>query len=60
MMLKEVTSETPEERLAELGLELPPVPEAVADYVTHTQIGPMVLSEEVVLRQEGRSHSFCL
>ena len=42
MMLKEVTSETPEERLAELGLELPPVPEAVADYVTHTQIGPII------------------
>lgn len=42
MKLKEVTSGTPEERLAELGLELPPVPEAVADYVTHTQIGPII------------------
>ena len=30
---------TPEERLNELNLKLPPVPEAVADYVTHTQIG---------------------
>ncbi len=42
MKLKEVTTGTPEERLAELGLELPPVPEAVADYVTHTQIGPII------------------
>lgn len=38
MELKSVTGATPEERLAELGLELPPVPGAVADYVTHTQI----------------------
>lgn len=42
MRLNEVTSETPEERLAKLGLALPPVPEAVADYVTHTQIGPII------------------
>lgn len=40
MKLKDVTSGTPEERLEELGLELSPVPEAVADYVNHTQIGP--------------------
>ncbi|MDA8746898.1 RidA family protein [Litoreibacter sp.] len=33
---------TPEERLAELGLELPPVPKAVADYVTHTQIDSII------------------
>ena len=33
---------TPEERLNELNLELPPVPEAVADYVTHTQIGNII------------------
>lgn len=37
-----LTGETPEERLAELGLELPPVPKAVADYVTHTQIGSII------------------
>lgn len=42
MQLKEVSSSTPEARLAELGLALPPVPEAVADYVTHTQIGPII------------------
>ena len=33
---------TPEERLNELNLTLPPVPEAVADYVTHTQIGNII------------------
>ena len=42
MKLKAVTGETPEDRLSELGLSLPPVPEAVADYVTHTQIGSMI------------------
>ncbi|MEO0782899.1 MAG: RidA family protein [Pseudomonadota bacterium] len=42
MKLKAVTSGTPEESLEELGLELPPVPEAVADYVTHSQIGRII------------------
>ncbi|MEO9825365.1 MAG: RidA family protein [Paracoccaceae bacterium] len=42
MQLKPVTGNTPEERLSALGLELPPVPEAVADYVTHTQIGSII------------------
>jgi enamine deaminase RidA (YjgF/YER057c/UK114 family) len=42
MKLKSVTGTTPEQRLSELGLELPPVPEAVADYITHTQIGSII------------------
>jgi len=42
MQLKSVSGDTPEARLAALELTLPPVPEAVADYVTHTQIGPIV------------------
>ena len=42
MQLKTVTGSTPEQRLLELELELPPVPEAVADYVTHTQIGSII------------------
>jgi enamine deaminase RidA (YjgF/YER057c/UK114 family) len=43
MKLKnDITGTTPEQRLADLGLELPPVPEAVADYITHTQIGNIV------------------
>ena len=42
MKLDPVTGDTPEERLASLGLDLPPVPQAVADYVTHTQIGPVI------------------
>ena len=42
MKLGNVTGATPEERLLELGLELPPVPVAVADYVTHTQIGNII------------------
>ena len=42
MKLQAVSGATPEERLSELGLELPPVPQAVADYVTYTQIGSMI------------------
>ena len=42
MKLKAVGGDTPEERLANLGLDLPPVPKAVADYVTHTQIGHII------------------
>lgn len=42
MKLGNVIGSTPEERLLELGLELPPVPGAVADYVTHTQIGNII------------------
>jgi len=42
MQLESVTGATPEERLEALGLALPPVPEAVADYVTHTQIGSII------------------
>lgn len=42
MQLKDVGGNTPEERQAALGLTLPPVPEAVADYVTHTQIGNVI------------------
>ncbi len=37
-----LTGATPEDRIAELGLTLPPVPKAVADYVTHTQIGQII------------------
>ena len=42
MKLPKVTSNSPEGRLAELGLQLPPVPTAVADYVTYTQIGNII------------------
>lgn len=42
MQLNPVSGATPEDRLKELELELPPVPEAVADYVTHTQIGSII------------------
>lgn len=38
----DLKGKTPEKRLVELQLELPPVPEAVADYVTHTQIGNII------------------
>ena len=33
---------TPEDRLNELNLVLPPVPQAVGDYVTHSQIGNII------------------
>ena len=40
--MTDLKGETPEDRIAELGLELPPVPQAVADYVTYTQIGQSI------------------
>lgn len=42
MQLENVSGDTPEARLAALGLELPSVPKPVADYVTHTQIGDVI------------------
>lgn len=42
MQLKQVTAETAEARLEELGLTLPPVPDTVADYITHTRIGNVI------------------
>ncbi len=42
MKLGNVTGATPEERLLERCLELPPVPDAGADCVTHTRIGNIV------------------
>jgi len=68
MQLKPVSGSTPEERLAELGLDLPPVPEAVADYVTHTQIGSIVprcwstgprCNNEQQARPDRRIHRSC-
>lgn len=41
-LASELIGTTPEERLNELNMTLPPVPEAVADYVTHTQIGNII------------------
>jgi len=42
MQLKSVSGDSPDARLTELGFNLPPVPEPVADYLTHTQIGPII------------------
>ena len=42
MQTSNLKGATPEERLKELDLDLPPVPQAVADYVTHTQIGNII------------------
>lgn len=44
---------TPEERIRELGLELPPVPKAVADYVTHTQIGAIIYTSGMLPWVDG-------
>lgn len=54
MELKSVSGATPEERLAELGLELPPVPEAVADYVTHSKIGSIIYTSGMLPWIDGK------
>ncbi|MGH1477745.1 MAG: RidA family protein [Geminicoccales bacterium] len=53
MQLKDVAGTTPEERLSALGLTLPPVPEAVADYVTHTQIGNIIYTSGMLPWVDG-------
>lgn len=50
------TLSTPEQRLAALGLTLPPAPRPVADYVTHVQEGTLVF----LSGQGPRDHSGAL
>lgn len=54
MQLKSVTAATPEGRLQELGLALPPAPQAVADYVTHTRIGNVIYTSGMLPWIGGR------
>ncbi len=53
MKFKSVTGDTPEARLEALGLELPPVPKPVADYVTHTQIGNVIYTSGMLPWVDG-------
>jgi enamine deaminase RidA (YjgF/YER057c/UK114 family) len=53
MKLNPVSGSTPEARLEELGLTLPPVPEPVADYVTYTQIGSIIYISGMLPWVEG-------
>ncbi|MDQ2083632.1 RidA family protein [Xanthobacteraceae bacterium Astr-EGSB] len=50
------TPSTPEQRLAALGLTLPPAPRPVADYVTHVREGSLLF----VSGQGPRDHSGAL
>lgn len=50
------TLSTPEQRLAALGLTLPPTPRPVADYVTHVQEGTLLF----LSGQGPRDHSGAL
>lgn len=53
-MSDQLTGETPEERLAELGLELPPPPIPIARYVPFTFAGELIVTSGVLPMREGR------
>lgn len=48
-----LTGATPEERLAELGLELPPAPVPLASYVPFTYAGDLVITSGVLPMRGG-------
>lgn len=54
MQLKSVTAPTPEGRLQELGLALPPVPQPVGDDVTRTRIGNIIYTSGTVPWIDGK------
>lgn len=45
---------TPEERLAQLGLELPPAPMPLANYVPFTYAGDLIFTSGVVPMRDGK------
>jgi enamine deaminase RidA (YjgF/YER057c/UK114 family) len=49
-----LSGRTPEERLAQLGLELPPPPVPLASYVPFTFAGDLIVSAGVVPMRDGR------
>ncbi|MGA8206995.1 MAG: RidA family protein [Candidatus Dormiibacterota bacterium] len=53
-MIGQLSGRTPEERLAQLGLELPPAPVPLASYVPFTFAGDLIVTAGVVPMREGR------
>lgn len=53
-MSEPLTGETAEERLAELGLELPPPPVPIASYVPFTFAGELIVTSGVLPMNQGR------
>lgn len=49
---------TAEERLAQLGLTVPPPPSAVASYFPWSRVGPMVLTSGQLPWRDGRTPDF--
>lgn len=53
-MIDVVPGDTPEERLAHLGLELPPPPVPIASYVPFTFAGELIVTSGVLPMRDGR------
>ncbi len=53
-MSERLSGETPEERLTELGLSLPPSPTPMAAYVPFTFAGELVFTAGVLAQREGK------
>ena len=53
-MIGELSGRTPEERLAQLGLELPAPPVPMASYVPFTFAGDLIVTAGVVPMRDGR------
>ncbi|HVC38870.1 MAG TPA: RidA family protein [Candidatus Dormibacteraeota bacterium] len=53
-MIEPVSGDSPEVRLAELGLELPPPPAPLASYVPFTYAGELIVTSGVLPMREGR------
>ncbi|MGH7643008.1 MAG: RidA family protein [Candidatus Dormibacteria bacterium] len=53
-MIEQVPGDTPEERLAQLGLELPPPPAPIAAYVPFTYSGELIVTSGVLPMREGK------
>lgn len=53
-MIGQLSGGTPEERLAQLGLELPPPPVPLASYVPFTFAGDLIVTAGVVPMRDGR------
>ncbi|HVB14749.1 MAG TPA: RidA family protein [Candidatus Dormibacteraeota bacterium] len=53
-MIEPVPGATPEERLIQLGLDLPPAPVPIANYVPFTYSGELIVTSGVLPMRDGR------
>jgi enamine deaminase RidA (YjgF/YER057c/UK114 family) len=53
-VIDHIPGDTPEERLAQLGLELPPPPVPIASYVPFTYAGELIVTSGVLPMRDGK------